>query len=1398
MLHRLGESRWAGPAVLALVSYLPLLLSRRGLVVADTKQYLYLDPGAAMSASSSLWDPDWALGTVTHQSIGYLWPMGPWFWLFETIGTPDWIAQRLWIGSILLMAGLGMAFLGRTFGWSRSAALVAAFVYLLSPYPLTYATRISVLVLPWAALPWLVALGVRALRRGGWRDPLAIGLVGTTVGSVNAASLFYAGLAVVIWFPFAVVVFREATWKQAFGTACRLGFALFATCLWWALALVVQSGHGADVLQFSESLDVVASGSPASEAWRGLGYWVFYGGDRTGSWVTAGENYTQSLWLLAVSFAMAAVTASALFLARWRYRAYFLFLAVLGLVLTIGFHPWERPGGVLSLVRDDVADTGLALALRSSPRALPLFLLAGAASIAVVLDSLDGPLIRRRVGVGVLAVAALAIQPLWTGSYVGTELARDETLPAAWQDAADHLNAGDTNYRVIVLPGADFSAHRWGNTIDHVLPGLIERSMAVRELVAFGPPASADLLIALDRGAQEGLFEPDAVAPVARLLGAGEVVVQSDLEYERYRLPRPDAYWAAISDASGFAEITEFGEPTPNVARDTFPLQDEVELALPPDLAPPPQVAALAIDDPLGILRVRPAAGALIVAGDGESLIDLALAGLLADDRVILYEAALTDAQLAAALEAGAEIVLTDGNRREARRWKTVRDNRGLTEQIGGDGLRVDQTDARLEVFPDAPVESFTTARQEGGTARATAYGNVISHHAEDRAYHAVDGDPTTAWRVAAFGEPQGETLTLHWDQPVATSTVRLVQPLILDPNRHIIDVDVSVNGSPFDRWTLGPASRTEAGETFELGVEVVESLVLRIDSASDGLSSVGFAEVDLGVGASLIETVVMAPALAARVIEAGGAPPATIIMSRERATEVRDDPETRLVREFELPGEAEFEVSGLARLSRRAPDDVLAVAFGLDDLPLASASDRMIGGAAQSAAMAIDGDESTAWMPPFGGQRGHWIEVALGREVTIGHVDLVLRADGRHSVPTVLDVETDEGFQQVAVPAVVDDMSRENATVEVRVPLTQVTTASIRLTVAEVRQTETINWYTASDVVMPVAIAEVRVPGISANPVRLADLAICRDDLIMVDGKPVSVRLVPGEAIEDDIGIEGCEHLALAAGVHRLETVAGRTHGIDVDRLAFRQSVDGAVSALVPTMEIVEHGRGSATVDFAGATEPFWLVLGESFGRGWRASVDGGLNLGEPLLVDGFANGWYIDPGTAGTAGTISLDWVPNRTVHQGFIVSILATLVLVALAWRRPGSAFAVFPAHSALGPRLDLNRSTLDRFLVAFVTAALTAAVSRWWIGLLAGVAAFVACSQRREARWLLGVVAVACVGLMSGYVFALQARYGGPHDGAWPGLWGKAHLLGWGALAMVVAELVIELRDQRRSA
>ena len=98
---------FAEGACLAAIAYIPLLLGAAGRLNADTKQYLYLDPGGLMERARSLWDTSVGGGAVTHQTIGYLWPMGPFYWLGDALGLPDWATQRLWIGSIELFAALG-------------------------------------------------------------------------------------------------------------------------------------------------------------------------------------------------------------------------------------------------------------------------------------------------------------------------------------------------------------------------------------------------------------------------------------------------------------------------------------------------------------------------------------------------------------------------------------------------------------------------------------------------------------------------------------------------------------------------------------------------------------------------------------------------------------------------------------------------------------------------------------------------------------------------------------------------------------------------------------------------------------------------------------------------------------------------------------------------------------------------------------------------------------------------------------------------------------------------------------------------------------------------------------------------------------------------------------------
>ena len=109
--------------------------------------------------------------------------------------------------------------------------LVAALAYMLSPYFLQYAGRISVILLPWAGLPFMVAFTVVALRRGGWRYPALFALVVALVSGINATSILYVGVAPVLWLLYAVVVEREATWRQAPGhRAARSALLTLGAC----------------------------------------------------------------------------------------------------------------------------------------------------------------------------------------------------------------------------------------------------------------------------------------------------------------------------------------------------------------------------------------------------------------------------------------------------------------------------------------------------------------------------------------------------------------------------------------------------------------------------------------------------------------------------------------------------------------------------------------------------------------------------------------------------------------------------------------------------------------------------------------------------------------------------------------------------------------------------------------------------------------------------------------------------------------------------------------------------------------------------------------------------------------------------------------------------------------
>jgi hypothetical protein len=61
-----------------------------------------------------------------------------------------------------------------------------------------------------------------------------------------------------------------------------------------------------------------------------------------------------------------------------------------------------------------------------------------------------------------------------------------------------------------------------------------------------------------------------------------------------------------------------------------------------------------------------------------------------------------------------------------------------------------------------------------------------------------------------------------------------------------------------------------------------------------------------------------------------------------------------------------------------------------------------------------------------------------------------------------------------------------------------------------------------------------------------------------------------------------------------------------------------------------------------------------------WRPAD--GRDLGESQLVDGYANGWLVTPKGSGPI-TVKLEWVPQKVVRIGLLLSVLGALACLAI---------------------------------------------------------------------------------------------------------------------------------------
>jgi hypothetical protein len=897
---------------------------------------------------------------------------------------------------------------------------------------------------------------------------------------------------------------------------------------------------------------------------------------------------------------------------------------------------------------------------------------------------------------------------------------------------------------VFAIPGNDFASYRWGDTVDTPQSALLNRDFVTREQQIMGSIATADTLYAVDGPIQDDIANTNALAPMARLMGAGDLMVEYDQRYEHFGVPHPELLAQQLSQTPlGLTDPVSFGSPRPNVS--TYSTLNEQDLAAPPGIGWPTPVVDYTVPNPRSLLRAESDAGAVVAEGDATGLDNLAGLGLLNSDNAIYYAGTLAGdpSRLRQLAGQGAQLVVTDTNRKQAFQWASMTANNGFTETPSDNPAKTDPRDSPIEVFSNAGVGSKTVASYIGAVnVTASTYGNGITYNPEYAAASAIDNNFDTAWITGTFvPDPAGQWWQAQFTNPVTTDHITLVQPQRGDRSRWVSSVTLTFDGKDPVRYDLTDSSHAESGQTLTFPARTFHTLRVTIDGTTNDHQSflraaaVGFAEVEVP-GQVVRQVVDMPNQVLGTLGAASQSDRLTMVMTRERESQYppRDDPETTISRQFTLPTARTFTLSGSASMSALIPDDQIDTLVGRtasagNGVAAAYSSGRLPGDLNATASTTLDGNAGTAWQPGLGiaAQNGATLTYDLKGPHTLSQLNLQIIADGRHSVPTTMTIGSGLQARTITLPAIADSVVPD-ATTWVPVTFPPITGSHFVITFNTVRPESASNYYSAGPLALPLGIAEIGIPGVTSAPTPAQLPGRCVGNLLTIDGKPIDVQVVGStkQALGgSEVQVVPCGPnaggITLSAGTHVVETATGHVPacpsvpqtctGWNIDQLALDSAAGGGAGSSgfptaagspalsgtqpgpAPTVTLTSNEADSQAADVTGATQPFELVLGESVDKGWKAVAQPApgapagshaVDLGTSQLVDGFANGWHVTADDLHALGgpnfTVALTWTPQKEVRAALTISA-ATLALCLL--------LAFLPARSRRWVRARLPR-------------------------------------------------------------------------------------------------------------
>ncbi|KAA0918634.1 alpha-(1-_3)-arabinofuranosyltransferase [Dietzia sp. ANT_WB102] len=841
---RLGAG--ARDAVVAFLAFLLLAcLQAPGLVVPDTKYDLVVDPGRFLAQATHLWTGLSFSGQVQNQAYGYLFPQGSFFALFDLVGVPAWVTQRLWWAIVLTVAYMGVVRVAAALRiGTRGTRAIAGVGYALAPRMLGDLGSISSEIWPVALAPWVLLPVIRVLqgrmspRRGAAGAAFALALM----GAVNAVATAAACLPAILWW---ALHRPNRTWARLAAWWLPLSAAV---CLWWAVPLVLLGRVSPPFLDYIESAEVTTRWSSVTEVLRGAATWVpFVSTDRT-----AGADLTSEPVFVLATGVIAAVGVVGLLWRGMPARGRLLAIAALGLVLMAA--PWVGPaGGGLAETLRALLD-GPAAPLRNVHKFEPLLRLPLVLGAAHLLSQLlatlvgaedrdddgaaacdDGSLDRsggqptrvglvsalahperhRAVAVAMIIMLAggVSVAPAWLGRLA--PVGAHESLPDHWTEAAAWLSENApvdrpgedaepdpaATTRALVVPGASFGRQVWGVTRDEPLQPLAETPWAVRDSVPLQPAPAIRALDAVQRRLADGRAAPGMSATLASL-GVGFLVVRNDLS-EDSAAPRPALVHQSIDGSPGLVKVAEFGEPVGGSRVDG----DDDEVVVVPDSGLRPAYPAIEIyrvDSRLGSDAAPPGPARSATAP---------------------YTVEVRDLPVVAG---GPEALSRLDDLLAAR--DTIGSPPRVTRLLEADALTAG-VDPASDPFPrPRPLNSTAPVLTDSPTDRETDFGRLDHNSSAVRA----EGNPRrsrgTVPDYAATVAPEDPPLAQArwWDASVevSSSAADSAQPGVVRPSH---SVAAAVDGDPDTAWRSGGYG-SAFGEWIEIELpEPVDRAVLQL-----------------------------------------------------------------------------------------------------------------------------------------------------------------------------------------------------------------------------------------------------------------------------------------------------------------------------------------------------------------------------------------------------------------------------------------------------------------------------------------------------------------------------------------------------------------------------------------